>query len=83
MKIKMSNKAKKQFNRLNEPELSRIAEAIEKLKSEPPEGDIIKLTDEINKYRMRTGDYRIIYEKKTNDIILIQRIGRRGQAYKE
>jgi len=79
----MSNKAKKQFNRLNEPELSRIAEAIEKLKFEPPEGDIIKLTDEINKYRMRTGDYRIIYEKKTDDIILIQRIGRRGQAYKE
>ena len=83
MNIELTNEAVRQYKRLKEPVLSRITEAIDGLEIEPPIGDIIKLTDMKNKYRMRIGDYRILYEKKLDNLILIHRIIRRGQAYKE
>ncbi len=35
-----------------------------------------------NAYRLRVGDYRIIYYFENNDTILVDRIGLRGQIYK-
>jgi len=83
MDIELTNEAVRQYKKLKEPALSKVTEAIDGLEIEPPRGDIIKLTDKVNKYRMRTGDYRILYEKKTDNLILIHKIARRGQAYKE
>jgi mRNA-degrading endonuclease RelE of RelBE toxin-antitoxin system len=37
----LTNTALKQYERLNEPMLSRITDAIDGLEKEPPEGDII------------------------------------------
>ena len=82
MEIRLSNEAVRQYRRLNEPTLSRITEAIDKLELEPPEGDIIKLTDKENEYRLRIGGHRIIF-KKEGDYILVSRIIQRGQAYKD
>jgi len=83
MNIELTNEAVRQYERLKEPALSRITEAINGLEVEPPIGDIIKLTDTKNKYRMRVGSYRVLYEKKLDNLILIYKIVRRGQAYKE
>ena len=82
MEIELTNKAVKQYECLSEPELSRITAAINGLELEPPVGNIVKLTDKEGEYRLRTGNYRIIY-KKTDDCIVITKIAQRGQAYKE
>jgi mRNA interferase RelE/StbE len=78
----LTNTALKQYERLNEPSLSRITEAIDGLENEPPQGDIIELKDSPGVFRFRVGGYRILYtvEKTYIDIF---KIARRGQAYKE
>ena len=60
---------------------SRIIAALLGLGKEPPEGDIIKLTDS-DDYRLRIGGYRAIYRVE-NETIIVSKIAQRGQAYKE
>lgn len=54
----------------------RIIEAIEKL----PRGNIKKIQGTVG-YRLRVGNFRIIYDKYGNIINIID-IGNRGQIYK-
>ncbi len=51
-------------------------EAINKL----PQGDVKKLQGQEN-YRLRVGDYRIIFDKN-GEILYIEKIDNRGQVYK-
>jgi mRNA interferase RelE/StbE len=60
---------------------SRIAQALRKLEKAPPEGDIKKLEGR-DGYRVRIGDYRILFDIE-NDTVSIYKIAPRGQAYKE
>lgn len=81
MEIELNNTAVKQYLQLNEPLLSRITDAINKLEKEPPEGDIKKLQGR-DGYRVRVGSYRIIFDIEP-DRIYVYKIAPRGQAYKE
>jgi len=51
------------------------------LEKDPPEGDIKKLTGSLADYRLRSGDYRIFFNILKNNVV-IERILKRGQAYK-
>jgi len=81
MRVELNNKAEKQFNRLNEPYASRIADALDKLENEPPEGDIKKLQGR-DGYRVTVGGYRILFDIE-NDRIDVFKIAPRGGVYKE
>ncbi|MDR1400244.1 MAG: type II toxin-antitoxin system RelE/ParE family toxin [Treponema sp.] len=81
MDIELSNEAVRQYKRLNEPDLSRITAAIDKLEREPPEGDIKRLQGK-DGYRVRLGRYRIIFDLEP-DRVYIYKIVPRGKAYKE
>jgi mRNA interferase RelE/StbE len=81
MDAELSNEAVKQYERLNEPLLSRITAAIDKLENEPPEGDIKKLQGR-DGYRVRVGNYRIIFDIEP-ERVFVYKIAPRGQAYKE
>ena len=81
MEIRLEGEARKQFRRLNEPALSRVAEAINGLKKEPLEGDIIPLKGR-KQWRLRVGDYRILFAV-CGGLILVTHIESRGQAYKK
>ena len=57
----------------------RIYKAIYNL----PNGDIKKMVGCKNEYRLRVGNYRVIYEQIENEfIILITKAENRGQVYK-
>jgi mRNA interferase RelE/StbE len=58
----------------------RITCALEGLGKKPPEGDI-KILKGIDNHRLRVGDLRILYRNK-GDIIVVDRIVSRGQAYR-
>jgi len=80
MRVELNKTANKQFNRLNEPLRSRIAEALDRLELEPPEGDIKKLQGR-DGYRLVTGGYRILFDIE-NDRIDVFKIAPRGDVYK-
>ena len=83
MRVELNNTAKKQYRRLNEPHRSRIAEALDLLENEPPEGDIKKL-QRGDGYRVVVGNYRILFDIDAgNDRIDVFKIAPRGQAYKK
>jgi mRNA interferase RelE/StbE len=81
MEVTLTNTAVKQYERLNEPMLSRINGAIDGLEKEPPEGDIRPLTGNPGVFRLKVGGYRILYTAE-DSCIDIFKIARRGQSYK-
>ena len=78
MQIEYSKEAVKHIKLLDKSTKYRIKKAIEKL----PNGDIKKLKGFDNDYRLRVGNYRILYNKIDN-IIIIKDVLPRGQAYKK
>lgn len=77
MEICYSKQAEKFLRKQNQATRNRIIDAIHNL----PSGDVKKLQG-INGYRLRIGDYRVIFDKSGN-IIYIEKINNRGQIYKE
>ena len=77
MQIEYSREAVKHINTLDKPTKQRIKQAIEKL----PNGDIKKLQGYKNEYRLRVGNYRILFSQDEH-IITIKDVLPRGQAYK-
>lgn len=77
MEIYYSKRAEKFLKKQDSVTRNRIRTAIHNL----PAGDVKKLHG-VNSYRLRVGDYRVIFDKDGN-ILYIERIDNRGQIYKE
>ena len=81
-KIIIKKKAKKFIDKLPKNERKRIATEIGQL---PNGEDIKKLKGEKNKglFRLRVGDYRIIYSVDNGELIIyVIDAGNRGEIYK-
>jgi len=81
MKVELLPKAAKYLKGLSEPIKGRIKSALKKLGLEPPQGDIKAMSGGTDEYRVRVGDYRVLF-KIFDDKVLIHEIGVRGQIYK-
>ena len=81
MNVEFSNRARRQFNRIDAAAKSQILSDIQNLEKDPPEGDIKRLTSGLKGYRLRSGDYRIFFDKSENKIS-VTKIATRRQAYK-
>ena len=75
--ISYSKKAVKFLKRQDVPSQKRLIAAISRL---PLEGDIKKLQG-IDGYRLRVGNFRVLFNVN-GIIIFIRMIGNRGQIYK-
>jgi len=82
MEIKYHKKAVKFINSLPMQERLRIKSAVQNLLDNPSVCDIKPLQGYKNLYRMRVGNYRVIYTKD-NVILFIADIGNRGDIYKQ
>jgi len=78
--IKFKNKAVKELQKLPKKDAERIVEKISAL-SDNISGDVKKLTDFTPEYRLRVGNYRVLFEIES-DVIIIYHIKHRGEAYK-
>jgi len=77
MKKTYAKRAVRDIKRLHNPIKQRIKKGIENL----PMGDVKKLRGHDNLYRLRVGDWRIIFSYADRDIILIEEIETRGDSY--
>ena len=78
MRIEYAHAAVKVINGMDRPTKQRIKAGIEKL----PQGDIKPYKGSPGTYRLRVGDWRILFSYPERDTILIEKIGLRGGVYK-
>lgn len=81
--IEWSRQAIRDIRRLDKPLVSRITIAIEAF-AETGYGDVKRLTNADGVYRLRVGDWRIRFRLQNGEVevMLIQRVLPRGEAYK-
>lgn len=76
--ISLTKEAEKFIKKQNRDTQKRIIKAIIEL----PEGDVKKLKGMDEIYRLRVGDFRVLFEKNDKELmIIIVEIGNRGQIY--
>lgn len=82
-RVEFRRSAEKDLRRLDVNIQTRVLRAIESLTGQPRPSGCRKLTDAENAYRIRIGDYRVIYT--ISDIVLvvaIESIRHRREAYR-
>lgn len=82
-RIEISSSAEKSLKKIPSKDLNKIIKAIQILAINPFPDNCRKLSGEENAFRIRQGNYRIIYEvigKKL--LILILKIGHRKDIYR-
>ncbi len=74
--------AVRQLRKLDRPAQRRVQAAIELLAAEPRPGRAKKLVGGNGEWRVRTGDYRIVYEIHDNVLlVLVIAVGHRREIY--
>jgi mRNA interferase RelE/StbE len=80
--IELSHSAARQFKALPKKDKVRIKARIDALAEDPYPPDTKKLTNEKDLYRIRAGDYRVIYTVQNKQlIVLVLKIGHRREIY--
>jgi mRNA interferase RelE/StbE len=73
--------ARKQLDR---PVRARILRKVEALADDPRPPGVIPLTGSQDLWRMRVGDYRVVYMIADNQLIVtVVRVASRGQVYRK
>lgn len=72
----------KDLRQIPKKDIARILQRIEALRSEPRPPGVEKLSG-LEKYRIRQGVYRILYEIRNNElIVVVVKIGHRRDVYR-
>ena len=82
-RIVLARSAIRELSRVPNPTKDRVTLAIEHLADEPKPRGLEKLSGHTNLYRIRVGQYRIIYQiDDRKRVVYIVRIRTRGAAYR-
>ena len=78
MEIRYAKAAVKVINGMDRPTKQRIRNAVERL----PKGDVKPLSGSVRLYRLRVGDWRIVFSYPDGNTVLSEKIAPRGEIYK-
>lgn len=82
-RIEFTPRAEKQFKALEKSTQIRLARRINSLANNPRPQGVKKLESEEDFYRVRVGDYRVVYQIRDKAlVVLIVRIGHRSEVYR-
>ena len=74
-----SSLIKRELRRIPRPDRERIAEAVQALADDPHPPGVVQLEQDV--YRLRVGNYRVIYKVLDEErIVLIGRLVRRSES---
>ena len=79
-RTELKPRAEKDLNSIPKSDVAKIAERLRALENNL-QGDVKKLSNHSPEYRMRSGNYRALFEV-VGDCIIIYRILHRKDAYK-
>ena len=81
-KIQVKKSAEKELGKIPKKELLEILEKIKSLSNDPHPTGSIKLTNQ-EKYRVRVGNYRILYKVEDNILtVFVVKVGHRKDIYR-
>ncbi|MBA3721362.1 MAG: type II toxin-antitoxin system RelE/ParE family toxin [Parachlamydiaceae bacterium] len=82
--VEVSKAAEDFLNTVSKADAIRIGKKIDKLEENPRPNGVEKLSGEENIYRVRSGDYRIIYTIDDKILhILVFKVGHRKEVYRK
>ncbi len=82
-KVEWKNSAYKELQKLPRPMIKRVVEAVDDLAVNPYPSGIKKLIGSDHSYRIRVGDYRIVYEVVEDKLIIhVIRVRHRKDVYR-
>ncbi len=82
-RIEFAPRAERQFDDLPREVQERLTPRIEALAENPRPQGVKKLAGEPGLYRLRVGDYRIVYQIRDQELfILVVKIGHRREVYR-
>jgi mRNA interferase RelE/StbE len=78
--IEIKNRAMKDLESLSSEEKQRVSARIDELRNNL-QGDVKRLRNFIPRFRMRSGDYRVLFEVEENRVI-VYRVRHRRDVYR-
>jgi len=82
-KIEFKPRAIKQLKKLPTDIITKVSKKIDELAETPRPGNCKKLTDSAHSYRIRIGDYRVVYSIYDDHLVIqVIKIGHRKDIYK-
>lgn len=82
-KVAILPSALRQLSNLPRPDQKRVASKIDRLSTDPRPSEATKLQTDRDLYRIRVGEYRVIYTVEEGRLtVLIVRIGHRREVYR-
>ena len=82
--IQWRNSTRKDIRSLPRQEVARVVEAVGELAKDPLPHGSHKLAGSERTYRLRVGDYRVVYEVFSDSrIVEVQRVRHRKDVYRE
>ena len=83
-RIELKPSAVKALAKIPQPHRGRIAKRIDRLAENPRPHGVKKLEDKSSLYRIRVGDYRVVYQIQDDVLlVLVVRIAGRGDVYRD
>jgi len=82
----LTKSAQKEFNSLSTKVQERVKDILKLLEINPLSEllQVKKLKGQENLYRTRSGDYKVIYEVKKNEVqVIVIKVGHRREVYKK
>jgi mRNA interferase RelE/StbE len=79
--VNLKPRAIKDLKHLQKQDASRIANALERLQYDLT-GDVKRLTNFTPEYRLRIGQFRVLFEIENETRIVIYRVVHRREAYR-
>jgi mRNA interferase RelE/StbE len=81
--VEVLPRAIKELEKIPDTTYRRIVKRIERLESMPRPLDTLKLKGHERRWRIRVGDYRVLYEiHDANRVVVIFRVVHRKEAYR-
>jgi mRNA interferase RelE/StbE len=82
-RVEFDDEAGKQLRKLDKAARSRILLAIDKLETDPRPDGVKKLKGYENRWRIRVGDWRVVYRIEDGLlVIIVVAVGRRSKVYR-
>lgn len=82
-RIDLTRRAAKALDAIDKPHRRRVMAVIDRLMDEPRPPQSVKLSGRDDEWRVRAGDYRVVYEVQDDRLlVLVIELGHRSAIYR-